>query len=419
MSPHKGHDPHECTDAYLEQATQRLGTAEEMYLLLRTPYREVRLELPIRQDDGSLRVFEGYRVQHNNARGPFKGGLRFHPDVDIPHFRGLAALMSWKTALMDLPLGGAKGGINCDPRALSLRELETLVKRFTDRMASLLGPDDDIAAPDVGTGEREMAWIFEAYSRLHGDSPAVVTGKPLQLGGSAGRAAATGRGVALATAWAAEELGIELKGARVAIQGFGNVGSYTAKFLADRGATIVAISGSKGGISNQGGLDIGTAFTAVTSTVRPPAVADIDVPAEPMTNADLLTADVDILIPAALQGAISADNVADVQASLVVEAANLPVTCDADRILRDRGVTVIPDILASAGGVTVSYLEWVQNRQRYRWNETRVNRDLEQVLRQAWDDVVARVRSDGLSYREAAWIIGVDRVREAIELRGF
>ena len=413
------HTPRECSESFLTRALDHLDLDDEVRHLLRGPDREVVLELPIRRDDGELAVFHGFRVQHDNNRGPFKGGLRYHPEMDTDHARGLATVMTWKTAVVGIPMGGAKGGIDCNPRELSEGELETLTKRFVEKMGPLFGPDLDIPAPDVGTGPREMAWIYSAYGSMHeGDAPGVVTGKPIEVGGSKGRTAATGRGVAMVTDWACEAEGIGLEGATVAIQGFGNVGSYLAKFLDEMGAKVVATSDVKGGIHHADGLDVPTLFRQKQEG-EVDSVVESDVPHEDVTNDELMALDVDVLVPAALEHAIDMDNVDDVSAKMVMEAANLPVTCDADLRLEERGIPVVPDILANAGGVTVSYLEWVQNRQRYAWEEARVNEELHDIMRKAWETVSARARDEGISYRLASYLVAVERVRDATRLRGF
>lgn len=423
MSESDEHGPLECSRTFLEAALERLGASTEQRTLLSGPYREIAVEIPLRRDDGDLAVLRGYRVQHDHSRGPFKGGLRYHADVDMDHFRGLASVMTWKTALADVPFGGAKGGINCDPRDLSEQELETVTKRFIGKMEPVLGPDRDIPAPDVGTGPREMAWILDQWSKTNGYEPGVVTGKPIQLGGSPGRTEATGRGVAMVTAWACEEHDIDLDGASVAIQGFGNVGSYAARFLDERGAEVVAVSDADGGRRREGGLDVDSLLEqkreAEDGGRGYVALGDLDAEGEEISNADLLTMDVDVLIPAAIEGVLTTDNAGDVAASLVVEAANLPTTCDAAAVLEDRGVPVVPDILANSGGVTVSYLEWVQNRERYRWEEDRVNDELESFLSRAWKSVRDKASEDELSYREAAFEIAAERVMDAVRLRGF
>lgn len=417
------HDPLECAQAFLGEALRRIGADEEQRELLSGSHREIKVELPIRRDDGELAVFSGFRVQHDHARGPFKGGLRYHPSVDLDHARGLASVMTWKTALVDVPFGGAKGGIACDTHELSSQELEVLTKRFVDRMEVVLGPNRDIPAPDVGTGPREMAWIVEQYSKSNGYEPGVVTGKPIQLGGSPGRTEATGRGVAMVTEWACEAHGIDVEGASVAIQGFGNVGSHAARFLAERGADVVAVSDARGGVHREGGIDVASLLRQKWEVERQEgtyaALQEFELQAGSITNDELLTLDVDVLIPAAIEGVLNGSNADEIDADLIVEAANLPTDCHAARVLEERGIPVVPDILANAGGVTVSYLEWVQNRKRYRWAEERVNDELEGFLRRAWDDVHAAAEEDGVSYRLAAYRIAAARVMEATRLRGF
>lgn len=419
MTEQTRHTPQECTETFVRKALERIGAEEEMIHLLINPYREVSFELPLRREDKSLMVFRGFRVQHNQSRGPFKGGTRYHPSADLEHFRGLASAMTWKASLVDIPFGGGKGGINCDPRQLTTGELEVLTKRYAERLMGLFGPDQDIPAPDMGTGPREMAWIFDTYSKRHGNMWACVTGKPLNLGGCPGRKEATGRGAALVTAWAAETTGINLKNARIAIQGIGNVGSYAAKLLAEEGARIVAISGSLGGIFDDAGLDISQLFGAIQDRTQRVQLAAVVPKAKQISNEELLTLPVDILIPAAVEGVIHSGNVKSLQARLIVEAANLPISCDAVPLLEKKGIPVIPDILASAGGVIVSYLEWMQNHQRYRWDETRVNNELAATMKKAWTGVRDRATKEKILYRDAAYLIAVERVMEAASLRGF
>lgn len=411
--------PRGTCDRFLERAFSEVDLDLEMQQLLRTCYRELRFELPLKRDDGSIQVFLGYRVQHDQSRGPFKGGLRFNPNVDMDHFAALAMLMTWKCALLDLPFGGAKGGVNCAPGELSDRELEKLTKRFTERISMAIGPNRDIPAPDMGTGAREMAWIIDAYSHQNGFTPEVVTGKPLELGGSLGRVEATGRGVAQITRLAAEEFDIDLKQARVAIQGFGNVGANAAAFLAESGAKIVAVSDSEGGVYQAKGLDIAALRERLEGKGRSALLQDVIEDGEKISNPELLELDVDILIPSAIGEVITGENVDRVAAGLIVEAANMPVDCEADDKLRQRGTPVIPDILANAGGVTVSYLEWVQNRQRYRWSEEKVNDELQTHLANAWRQVKERHEREQIDLRLAAYLIAVERVVKAIELRGF
>ena len=360
------HDPLECAKGFFSEAVGTIaGLDPEIVHMLWAPHQEIKVELPLRRRDGGIHVYHGYRVQHNNARGPFKGGLRYHPIVDMDEFRGLAALMTWKPALVDIiPFGGANGGIDCDPLTLASDELETLTRLYTQRMMRVFGPDYDVPAPDVGTDSQVMAWIFDEYSKVHGHQSAVVTGKPIELGGSFGRTEATGRSVATVTQWACEAQGIELRGARIVLQGFGNVGSHTAQFLHTAGAKIVGVSDVKGAICNRLGLDI-PSLVEFMRRDRRRSVTDWDGPHDPLEGERLLTLDCDVLIPAALEGAITARNVDHLSARLIVEAANNPVTCEADARLRHRGLPVVPDILANAGGVIVSYLEWIQNIQRH------------------------------------------------------
>ncbi len=413
------HNIYQHVKGFLNDAMDHLGIEGEMQTLMTCPYREVQFEIPIRRCDGGFKVFRGFRVQHNQSRGPFKGGLRYHPEVDLDHFRALASAMTWKCALVDIPFGGGKGGIDCDPRKLTREELEALTKAFVDRLGPLIGPDQDIPAPDMGTGPREMAWIVDAYAKHNGFEPGVVTGKPLALGGSPGRTAATGRGAMLTAVWGCDAAGIDIKGATVAIQGMGNVGRWAAELLEQKGAKVVAVSDSKGGLHNPEGLHLGPIIAAKEDKSANRHVGDVDVEAKRIDNAELLALDVDVLIPSALGGVITSDNVADIKAKLIVEAANLPTTYEAAQELEKRGVRIVPDILANAGGVTVSYYEWVQNRQRYRWDEERVNREMETALRGAWETMRKRSEHDKISHRLASYVIAVERVKEAIELRGF
>lgn len=414
------HTPRECTRTFLENALAKLDVEPELTYLLETPHRTVEVELPLRRDNGELAVYHGFRVQHDDSRGPFKGGLRYHPHLNADHAQGLASLMTWKTALMGIPMGGAKGGINCDPDTLSIGELERLTKQFATRIAAIIGPAQDIPAPDVATSGREMAWIYDLYTQLNGHHPDVVTGKPLELGGSEGRVEATGYGVAWITAAACEALDIDIDGARIAIQGFGNVGSHAARYLAERGARLVALSDVGGGLQNDDGIDIDGLIDAVENGEgKRLSVSETQGFGAAIDNEKLLSLDVDVLIPAALGAAINRDNVDDVHADVVVEAANLPVTCDADAALHERGVTVIPDILANAGGVVVSYLEWVQNRQGQHWPEERVNQTQVRHLDAAWQATRQRLSEDGTDFRLAAYVVAAERVIQTKNLRGF
>jgi len=406
--------PFEAVNFQFDCAARRGGLPENIQVALKTPFREVLVEIPLVDENGGIETFHGYRVQHSNARGPMKGGLRYHPDVDLDEARALASLMTWKTAVVDIPYGGAKGGIDLDPGSLTERQVERVTRTFVERIHRLIGPNEDIPAPDVNTNPRVMAWIVDEYSKFNGFTPAVVTGKPLEVGGSPGRNSATGRGVAAVTARAADDVGLDLDGASVAIQGFGNVGSWTGHFLAEMGARVVAVSDVNGGVFAEDGLDVDRLMDLVNGGG---SVVEYE-GAEEMTNEELLTAEVDVLVPAALGDVLHKWNARNVQAKLVVEGANGPTTPAADALLRKRGVTVVPDILANAGGVTVSYFEWVQNLQQFRWTAERVDRELQSIMTDAYD-VVHRVAVDrDVSLRTAAFMVAVERVAAARKLRG-
>jgi glutamate dehydrogenase (NAD(P)+) len=408
-------NPFEAVTLFFDRAADHVGLSDEMREVLRTSYRELTVQVPVRMDDGQLAVFSGYRVQHNAARGPYKGGIRYHPDADLDEVRALAALMTWKTAVVDIPYGGAKGGVQCDPTVMSEGEKQRLTRRFTQMISYILGVNRDIPAPDVNTDAQTMAWMMDAYSSRYGYTPAIVTGKPVELGGSVGRDAATGRGVVYCLGEAARELGLDLHGATVAIQGFGNVGSWTARLIGEIGCRVVAVSDVKGGIYRGDGLDV----QAVYDHVRESGTV-VDAPGtESITNPELLTLDVDVLIPAALDRVINESNASDIKAGVVVEAANHPLTPSGDAILQERGRTVIPDILANAGGVTVSYFEWVQNIQQFRWDEDQVNQELHKTMSKAWKNVHARSTVDGIPLRLAAFAIAVEKVDWAARLRGY
>ncbi|GIK16207.1 MAG: glutamate dehydrogenase [Planctomycetota bacterium] len=401
------------TDTQFLAAAEHMKLEEDIRQLLITPYRELIVQIPVRMGDGKLRMFHGYRVQHNGVRGPYKGGLRFHPEVDLSEVRSLAALMTWKTALVDIPFGGAKGGITCDPTNMSRSELQALTRGFTQKIDMCLGVYRDIPAPDVNTNAQVMAWIMDEYGKKHGYTPAIVTGKPLSLGGSLGREEATGRGTSIITREACRTLGIPLKGARVAVQGFGNVGSFAAKFISELGGRIVAVSDVRGGVRNDGGLDIPALIQHRNKTG-----SVVDFPGtQAVSNDDLITLPVDILVPAALGGVIDGDNADEVKAKLVIEAANSPVTPCADEILRHRDIAVVPDILVNAGGVTVSYFEWVQNLQQFHWSQEEVNAKLEARMLAAWNAVYAEYDASGLPMRVAAYVVALRRVAEATRQR--
>jgi glutamate dehydrogenase (NAD(P)+) len=398
-----------------DRAAARLSLDQGTRAVLRSWKREYTTNFPVRMDDGSVRIFTGYRVQHSLALGPAKGGIRYHPSVSIDEARALAMLMTWKVAVVRLPFGGAKGAVACDPSRLSAGEVERLTRRFTAELEPIIGPDSDIPAPDLGTGAREMAWIMDTYSMHRGYSvPGVVTGKPIDLGGSEGRQEATGRGVALCAELAASRLGLPWPEVRVAVQGFGNVGSVAARQLAQRGCRIIAVSDVRGGIYNPNGVDMGRLARYVQEHHRVEGYPG----AETIDNATLLTLDADILVPAAIENQITVDNAPRVRARLIVEGANGPVTATADRILADRGITVVPDILANAGGVTVSYFEWVQDRESYFWSEGEIYQRLDRILSQAFEDVWHRSEVEATTLREAALLIGIERVAKAVQLRG-
>jgi glutamate dehydrogenase (NAD(P)+) len=404
--------PFEAVNLQFDRAALRLELSEPLQVSLKTPFREVLVELPL-MVEGEVRTFHGYRVQHDRSRGPMKGGLRYHPQVDLDEVRALASLMTWKTAVVDIPYGGAKGGIDCDPRTLAPELVERLTRTFVERIHQFIGPHEDIPGPDVNTNPRIMAWIVDEYAKFHGYSPGVVTGKPLQLGGSEGRLSATARGLAIVTAAAAPGFGIDLRGATVAIQGFGNVGSWAAHYLAAEGCRIVAVSDVEGGIFAGDGIDPARARTVVE---REGSVVALE--GERITNDELLALDVDLLVPAALGDVIHGGNAAAVRARLVAEGANAPVTPAADQILEERGIPVLPDILANAGGVTVSYYEWVQNLQQLRWSAERVDRELLGTMTAAWDGVRAVAAEHDVPLRQAAFMVAIRRVAEASAMRG-
>ena len=406
----------EDTVRYFSKASKVMDLGSRIEQLLVNSDRQVKVEVAMEMDDGSVGVFNGFRVQHNGARGPFKGGLRFHPDVDEDEVNALASLMTWKTAVVGIPYGGAKGGIQVDPARLSHRELERLTRKFVQQIHLFIGPDIDIPAPDVNTNAQTMAWILDEYSKLHGFAPGVVTGKPVELYGSKGREAATGRGVALCTEWALADAGVDVRGARIAIQGFGNVGTFAARILADRGAKLVAVGDHGGYIKNPVGFDI-DALNRHKAQNPERSVAGF-AGSDPSSAEELFAMDVDALIPAALGGVIDEEVAKRVRARFIVEGANGPTRPAAHDALVARGVRVIPDILANAGGVTVSYFEWVQNSQRFYWDEDEVNGRLERILRKAYLEVTKLAKAKSLDDRTAAFVIAIREVGKATVLRG-
>ena len=399
----------------IRRAAKVLELGERIEQLLLNPNREVKVEVAIELDNGQVATFSGYRIQHNDARGPMKGGLRYHPTVDAEEVAALASLMTWKTAVVNIPYGGAKGGVNCDPTKLTSRELERVTRKFTANIREIIGPNVDIPAPDVNTNAQVMAWVMDEYSRFYGFSPAVVTGKPLDLHGSLGREEATGRGVAFVTADLMAELGRPLQGTRVVIQGFGNVGSFAALFLHQAGANVVAVSDVSGGLRRADGLPIPALFDY--ARVNKGSIAGFP-GAEAISGDAVFTTPCDIFIPAALGGVLTAERAQALPASIVIEAANAPTTPEGDAILARRQIPVVPDILANAGGVTVSYFEWVQNIQQFRWDVERVNSELRSLMTKAYQDVSQLAKRHNVPQRTAAYVLALGRVAKATVMRG-
>ena len=409
--------PFEIAQEQFFYAADKLGLDEGMREILSVPQRELKVNFPVRLDSGKIKMFTGYRVHHNNARGPVKGGLRYHPGVSMDEVRALAMWMTWKCAVVNIPYGGAKGGVVVDATTLSQRELERLTRRFATELSVFIGPDTDIPAPDVATNPQTMAWIMDTYSMHRGHSiTAVVTGKPIIAGGSLGRVEATGRGVSYVTGFAAQHMGLPLSEARVVIQGFGNVGSISAKLLYEMGCKIVAVSDVFGGIYNRNGLDMSALFDYIKTS---PSRTVVGFPkADSVSNVDLLTLPCDILIPAALENQLASFKADRVQAKLIVEAANGPTAPEADQIFRDRGIVLVPDILANAGGVTVSYFEWVQDRQSFFWEEEEINQRLQRVMQTSFKAVQEIADNRNVDMRTAAYILAIGRVADANTVRG-
>jgi glutamate dehydrogenase (NAD(P)+) len=416
-SPAINENPFDDVLEQVDRAANVLGLQPAEVELLKHPKRQVIVSLPVPMDDGTVRVFTGYRVLHDNTRGPGKGGVRFHPEVDLDEVKALAAWMSWKCALVDVAFGGAKGGVACDPTALSEGELERLTRRYAAEIFELIGPNVDIPAPDIGTDARVMAWIMDTYSMKKGYvEPGVVTGKPIVLGGSLGREEATGRGIVVTTREALRDLGIPFEGVRVAIQGFGNVGSNAARLLAEAGAKIIAVSDVHGGIFKSDGLDIAGLLRHRSEHATVQGFPG----AQPIANDELLTLESDVLVPAALEGQLHEGNADQIRAKLIVEGANGPTTAEADQILRARGIPVVPDIMANSGGVVVSYFEWVQDRYGYFWTAAEVNQRLEEKMTQAYAALRAAIDRYDLvnDLRTAAYTVAMQRILEARRLRG-
>jgi glutamate dehydrogenase len=403
------------TQTVIKEALEKLGYPEAMYELLKEPLRVLTVRIPVRMDNGEVKVFTGYRAQHNDAVGPTKGGIRFHPEVTEDEVKALSIWMSLKAGIVDLPYGGGKGGIICDPREMSFRELERLSRGYVRAISQIVGPTKDIPAPDVFTNSQIMAWMMDEYSRIREfDSPGFITGKPIALGGSHGRETATAKGVTICIREALKRRGIDLKGARVIVQGFGNAGSYLSKFMYDAGAKVIAISDAYGALYDPEGLDIdylldrrdsfGTVTKLFTNTI---------------SNKEMLELDCDILVPAAIENQITAANAHNIKAQIVVEAANGPTTLEATKILTERGILLVPDVLASAGGVTVSYFEWVQNNQGYYWSEEEVEEKLEKVMVKAFENVYNTAQTRKVDMRLAAYMVGVRKMAEASRYRGW
>lgn len=414
-SPAESINSFEIAQQQLAIVADRIGLEPDVHEILKYPKRELTVHFPVERLDGSVQMYTGYRVHHNVTRGPAKGGIRYHPETDLDEVRALAFWMTIKCAVVNIPFGGAKGGVVCDPTTLSKAELEDLTRRYTTEIAILLGPDKDIPAPDMGTNGQVMAWVMDTYSMLHGNTvPSVVTGKPVAIGGSEGRVEATGRGVVTVAREALLSAGRQLPDSTVAIQGFGNVGAAAAALFYRAGSRIVAVSDVRGAIHNPHGLDVWKLQEYVKSTGTVVGFSE----AEPMDPAELLLLPVDILVPAALQNQITATNAPNVKAKFIVEGANGPTTPQADIIMRENGITVVPDVLANAGGVTVSYFEWVQGLQAFFWTEAEVNSKLEQIMVRAYSQVRDAGKKYNCDLRTAAYIVGVGRVAEAIKLLG-
>ena len=398
-----------------EVAARILNLDPGIWKILTKPKRQIIVSCPVQMDNGSIEVFTGFRVQYNITLGPAKGGIRYHPDVSLDEVTALAAWMTWKCAVAHIPFGGGKGGVICDPTKMSQREIEALTRRYTAEIIDAIGPEKDVPAPDVNTNEQIMAWFMDTYSMHVGHTEtAVVTGKPVEMGGSLGRREATGRGVMIIAREAAKHLGFNLKGARIAVQGFGNVGSIAAELLAEMGARIVGVTDWKGGVYNENGLDIPK---LIAYNQQHKSVAGFS-GGTSLTNAELFKLDVDVLIPAALERQITMDNAKDVKAKVIIEGANGPTTPDADNYLHERGVVIVPDILANAGGVTASYFEWVQDRYGYFWTEKEVNERLEAKMCEAFDEVLASSKEFKVDMRSAAYIVAIRRVATVTKMRG-
>ena len=414
----KAYNPYENMLHVLDEAAEKLGLTKNEYVTLRYPERELTVSIPVKMDNGEIKVFEGYRVQHNSSRGPYKGGIRFHQNANMDEVKALAAWMSFKCAVVNIPYGGAKGGIKVDPRELSREELIRLTRRYTTRILPIIGPDQDIPAPDVNTNGEVMGWIMDTYSMFKGHAvPGVVTGKPVELGGSVGRLEATGRGVIIITYRSLQSMGLDPAEQTYVVQGLGNVGGVAAGILYEDGRKVVAVGDWSGGVYCKDGLDI-PAIRAFLSD-RSKALKDYEAEGvSHITNDELLTTKCDVLIPAALENQITADNADRIQAKLIVEAANGPTTVEADQILEKKGIVVVPDILANAGGVVVSYFEWVQNIQSMAWDLEEVNKTLEKIMLKAYNEVEKTAKDHNSTMRMGAYMVAVNRIVTAGKMRG-
>lgn len=413
---HGKENPFESMMSRFDVAAQILGLDPATYNVLKSPSKQVIVSLPVTMDNGEIRVFEGYRVIHSNILGPAKGGIRYAMDVNIDEVKALAAWMTWKCAVVDIPYGGAKGGITCDPRSMSAGEIERLTRAYTTSMLDVFGPDRDIPAPDMGTSQREMAWLMDEYSKAHGTTiTAVVTGKPLVLGGSLGRVDATGRGVMVSAFAAMEKLKINPFKATCAVQGFGNVGSVSARLLHERGVKVLAISDVSGAYFNPNGINIDEAISYRDKNNQ---ILEGFPDAEKITNEELLALEVDVLVPAAKEDVITHENVHNLKCKLIVEGANGPTSARADAVIQQKGIMAVPDILANSGGVTVSYFEWVQNRLGYKWTLDRVQRRSDRILKEAFDKVYQTAQNNQTTLRIGAYIVAIDKVAQTYKLRG-
>ena len=400
---------------YFDAAVERLGLPEDLRTVFWSPYREVTVQIPVKLSDGKVHVFSGYRIQHNGARGPYKGGVRFHPEVDIDEVRALASLMTWKTAVAGVPFGGAKGGVNCPAADLEQSELQTIARSFMDKIEKVLGPTRDIPAPDVNTNAQTMAWMMDEYGKFHGHTPAICTGKPIELEGSYGREAATGRGCVFMFREAAPQIGLNPAETTFVVQGFGNVGSWAARIMQQLGCKMVGVSDVNGAVRSDAGIDA----EKLAEFLKAGGVITEFEGAEEIPADDLFAIECDVLIPAALGGTIHEGNAGAINCRMLIEGANSPTTPAADAVLDEKGVHVIPDVMANAGGVVASYFEWVQNLQHFRWTEREVNDKLGTIMRRAYREVSGRAKEEKLSLRHSAYLVGIERVVEAARIRGY